>query len=338
MSDIKKIAPLFDAIASRSVLIIGDVMIDAYLWGKVDRISPEAPVPIVSITRRESLLGGAANVALNIKSLEAIPYLCSVVGNDARGEEFIELLKAENISPVGIIKSDYRKTTVKFRILGNNTQLLRVDEENDHDLSASESKMLIDKVINTLDLKPIDVIILQDYNKGVLSPSVIDQVLRLAAERNIRVVVDPKKRNFDRYIGVTLFKPNLKEIREGMRMELVPGDAAQLEKAVSHLQQQLQAEMILVTLGEKGMMLRHQTDGYYTLHAEPAHKRHIADVSGAGDTVISVVAVCLAAGADTAQMVFLANLAGSIVCEYAGVVPVDKNRLMKEAIALSQTH
>ncbi|MDP2423053.1 MAG: bifunctional ADP-heptose synthase, partial [Bacteroidales bacterium] len=292
----EELTPIFNEFNKQKVLIVGDVMIDAYIWGKVERISPEAPVPVVSVTRRENMLGGAANVARNIKALGATPLLCSVTGNDAKGKEFIELMRSEGIDPIGIVTSQKRITTTKFRVIGNNTQMLRVDEEVDHDLDSHETSMLLQRVEQLLLHNNINVILLQDYNKGVLSAPVIDALLKLANKRQIPIVVDPKKKNFERYVGVKLFKPNMKELREGVNSDLSIENEAPLLAAIMQLQQQQQLEMVMVTMSEKGMVLRYKNDGYYLVHQQPAHLRSIADVSGAGDTVISVAALCVAIG------------------------------------------
>ncbi|MEZ5194940.1 MAG: bifunctional ADP-heptose synthase [Bacteroidales bacterium] len=213
---------LFDSFSDLTVLIIGDVMVDSYLWGGVERISPEAPVPIVSVKKRENRLGGAANVALNIKSLGAKPILFSVIGNDQKGNEFIGLLEEQQMDTSGIIISNDRITTTKFRVIGNKVQLLRVDEEIDSELNEKDQKALFDRFEDLIGRHKIDVIIFQDYDKGVISEDVIHWVIARANELGIPVSVDPKKRNFGFYTNVTLFKPNLKELKEGLSIEFDP--------------------------------------------------------------------------------------------------------------------
>ncbi len=333
-----ELANIFDGFLQKKVLIVGDVMIDAYIWGKVDRISPEAPVPVVSVTRRENLMGGAANVALNIKALGAVPLLCSVAGQDAKGREFMELLHHEGIPDQGIVISQNRITTTKFRVIGNNAQLLRVDEESEHDLDSHEANALLQKINQCIKQHKVDVMLLQDYDKGVLCAEMIDSLIEIAKQNNIPVVVDPKKKNFERYRGVKLFKPNLKELREGMKSKCLSESNEQLHQAIEHLQEKQELEMVMVTLSEKGMVLRYKNKDFFKIHYEPAHLRRISDVSGAGDTVISVAALCVASAVDPPLMCFLANLAGGIVCEYAGVVPINGERLMKEALALAKNN
>jgi rfaE bifunctional protein kinase chain/domain len=318
----------------KQVLILGDVMIDSYLRGKVDRISPEAPVPVVRLHKRENLLGGAANVALNVKSMGAVPLLCSLIGTDQRGNEFVELLRQDGISDKGILRSQDRITTIKFRIIGNNFQMLRVDEEMDTDLSQEEEELLIEHVTNLLDTEEISVIILQDYNKGILTRMVIERILEEAAHRGIPVTVDPKKKNFEVYKGVTLFKPNLKEMREGLKTDVDASDVQSLREAAIKLQQKQNIHSVMVTLSERGVYYRNQTEEAPAEVIVPAHLRNISDVSGAGDTVISVASLCVAIKSSAQLLVSLSNLAGGLVCEQVGVVPVDRLRLQKEALEL----
>ncbi len=323
----KSIQQLFEEFRKVNVLIIGDVMIDAYLWGKVDRISPEAPVPIVSVTKRENRLGGAANVAINIQSLGATPILCSVIGNDLNGRTFIELLQQMNMTADGLVQSPERPTTRKTRVIGNNYQMLRVDEERDEDVSASDRKRLLSRISNILAKDNIDVIIIEDYDKGVISKALIEQVVKLAKQNKIPVAVDPKKRNFNHYRNITLFKPNLKELREGMKLDLEKERLEEIIAAVQKIRKDHQLDTVLLTLSDRGILLIN--DNHETLL--PAHIRNIADVSGAGDTVISVAALCLAVNTDVVKMATLANLAGGLVCEKVGVVPVEKEQLLAEA-------
>lgn len=313
-------------------MIIGDVMVDAYLYGAVDRISPEAPVPVVSLKNRVNMLGGAANVALNIKSLGAEPLLFSVIGSDHKGSEFLELLKNEKISQAGIIQSPERITTAKFRIIGGKNQMLRVDEEITSDISTASEDLLIQKISQTLLKDDIRIIIFQDYNKGVITPRIIEEVEKLAAAKNIPIAVDPKKKNFNVFRNTRLFKPNLKELREGLHADFPVSDREALEKSMALLQEQNKHEIIMVTLGDHGIATRFLKDSSYRFQIQKAHVRNISDVSGAGDTVISMAALCTALDCEPEVSAFLANLAGGIVCEYVGVVPVNKQRLIDEVL------
>lgn len=320
---------LFIRFNSLTALIIGDVMIDAYYWGKVERISPEAPVPVVQVQKKENRLGGAANVALNVKNLGAKAIICSVVGDGSKGDIFRSTLKENNFSTEGIIDSPERMTTVKTRVISQGHHLIRVDEEITTNLSATDERHLIDCIKNILKKEKVDVIIFEDYNKGVLTEKVITTVVALAREMNIPTAVDPKKDNFFAYKGVTLFKPNLKELREGLNLEIDKSDFESIKKAMVKLEDTLHNSISMVTLSEQGVISK-DASGFYH---ETAHPREILDVSGAGDTVISVASLALAAKASTHLFSSLANLAGGLVCEKVGVVPIDKEQLLLEAQA-----
>ena len=325
----KELKRIFDSFNHMNVLIIGDVMVDSYLWGDVSRISPEAPVPIVSVNKRENRLGGAANVGLNIKSMGANPILCSVVGDDLKGKDFVELLGRENLSTEGIIQSKERITTTKFRVIGNKMQLLRVDEEMDNTISEKDTEQLISLFLKIIENNKIDVVIFQDYDKGVISPTLIDKVINEARQRSIPVVVDPKKKNFDAYRNVTLFKPNLKELKEGLNINFDATEKEQLKSVVRELKIRQSSDIVMVTLSEDGVFVDYSINGEKGINIIPSHVRSIADVSGAGDTVISVASLCIAAKIDPLSMAEISNMAGGLVCEEAGVVPVNKELLLQ---------
>lgn len=318
---------LFDSFNNLNILIIGDVMLDAYLWGKVERISPEAPVPIVNVNKKESRLGGAANVALNIKALGAKPIVCSIIGDDIEGSELINLFNVEHITSDYIIKINNRKTTVKTRVIAQNQQVLRIDAETETEISKNESDSVLDKFSQILDNNQIDAIIFQDYDKGLITPYLIDEVSKSAKAKNIPIIVDPKKRNFLAYHKVDVFKPNLKELKEGLKVNFDAKNPDELKKNVQLLRNKIEAKGILLTLSELGVYAMDNEKDSLT----PAHIRSIADVSGAGDTVISVVAVCIASGLSIFEAAKLGNLAGGLVCEEVGVVPINKALLLKEA-------
>jgi len=315
---------LFDKIAGLKVLVIGDVMVDSYIWGKVSRISPEAPVPVVLAEKKEKRLGGAANVALNVQALGATPIPCAIVGDDINGEFFLNRLKERGIPSKGVITSRERETTVKERVLSGSHQLLRVDSESDKEMSHIEQKAMLAHIKNLL--PESDVVIFQDYDKGVINKTIIAETIKSANELNIPTVVDPKKRNFLDYKGTTLFKPNLKELREGMEIDVNPEDMDSIKAGAQALQDALECQMVMVTLSEHGVYIKDNGES----HLIPAHVRQISDVSGAGDTVISVVACGLAAGLEAHKTAALANLAGGLVCEHVGVVPIDKSDLINE--------
>jgi len=315
---------LFQEFSTKKVLIVGDAMIDAYMWGEVNRMSPEAPVPVVEITKHENRLGGAANVALNLKALGAIPILCSVVGTGNRGILFEELMDEANLSTAGILSTNKRKTTIKTRVIAGNKHQLRIDEEETYPITqATEFLKLTESLMHD-----IDVIILQDYNKGVLTPEVIEGVIAAANTKGIPTIVDPKKQNFNSYKNCTIFKPNLAEIKAGMNIEFNANNVAEIEKASAELRTQLAAKGVLLTLSERGICINSEKEFKHT----PAFKCNIIDVSGAGDTVISVASLCLASGMDYTDLSVLSTLAGGIVCEEVGVVPINKEKLLTQAI------
>jgi rfaE bifunctional protein kinase chain/domain len=324
----EEIERIFNSFANKRVLVIGDVMLDSYWWGKVDRISPEAPVPIVNISKREYRLGGAANVALNLKKLGADPVICSVIGRDIDGEVFLRLLAEDDISSAGITYSETRPTTVKTRVLGNKNQLLRIDTEEDKQISGDETLKLAER-IRTL-MNDADLIIFEDYDKGVISEELINEIVKEANSSNIPVAVDPKKRNFLSYRNVTLFKPNLRELAGGLKLDLDGASSEEeIHDAAAELQKRLQVKHSLITLSERGVYITEESgDG----HLIPAHIRNIYDVSGAGDTVISVAALALMSNAPIETVAAIANLAGGLVCEKVGVVPIEKEELLQAAL------
>lgn len=318
-----------DAFKGKKVLIAGDVMLDAYIMGRVERLSPEAPVPVVNIEDTDLRLGGAANVALNIKALGAIPLLCSVIGDDKEADDFTGLLKAGGMDSEGIVRSEKRKTTTKTRILGNRHQMLRLDQEVLSDISPEENKRLLEVYSRHID--SCDVVILEDYNKGVLTEHNIPLLIDIALKAGKPVAVDPKKKNFLAYKRVTLFKPNLKEIREGLNSDKNLKQREHLIEAVNRLNAELGNTYTMVTLSEDGVLITDHTHFDFI----PAHVRHIADVSGAGDTVISVASLCLACGMDMHTLAELSNLAGGLVCEESGVVPINVEKLKTESAYLN---
>ena len=314
---------LFDEFNSKKVLILGDSMIDTYMWGDINRMSPEAPVPVVEINKHENRLGGAANVALNLKALGATPILCSVIGDGNRGNLFKKLMQEAKLSTDGILFTSGRKTTTKTRVIAQLKHQVRVDEEDTHPIQ-NEDEFL--KIVTTL-ISDIDVIILQDYNKGVLTQKIIEGVIEMANAKNIPTIVDPKKQNFTSYKNCTIFKPNLAEIKAGMNIDFDADNVSEIEKASSELRETLNVKGILLTLSRRGICINTSEEFKHT----PAFKRNIIDVSGAGDTVISVASLCLASDVDLVNLSVLSTLAGGIVCEDVGVVPINKEKLLGEA-------
>jgi D-glycero-beta-D-manno-heptose-7-phosphate kinase len=301
-------------------------MLDSYIWGSVDRISPEAPVPIVRVKKKDVRLGGAANVALNVKALGATPIVCALIGNDDEGKKLLQCLQERQISAEGIVASVDRPTTVKTRIIASEQHVVRVDEEDDLIANANEEHLLLKQI--TKILPTCHAVIFEDYDKGVLNPTIIESTINQAELLGIPTIVDPKKRNFLAYKNVTLFKPNLKELREGLKVEIESGKQDQVEKAVTILKQKLNAKGVMLTLSEHGLYI----DFNNSQIKLPAHARKIADVSGAGDTVVSIAALCVAIKLPVQTIASLSNLGGGLVCQHVGVVPIDKKELLQEAI------
>jgi len=321
----QSVSELINGFSRLKVLIIGDLMIDSYTWGRVSRISPEAPVPVVNVIRRESRLGGAGNVVLNIASLGATAVICSVIGDDAPGRELQKIILDANLSTDGLIVEPNRMTTVKERIIAGSQQVVRVDSETENSISLSSQQALLAHIKDSM--SDVDVIIFEDYDKGVLSAELIQSVISMAKENNIPTVVDPKRKNFFAYQGATLFKPNLHELRDGLGLMPTDFDADHLAETVRKFKVSQEFSGVFVTLSERGVYIDFENDQ----HLIPAHIRQISDVSGAGDTVISIAACVLALGGSTEQIASLANLGGGLVCESLGVVPIDLALLRKEA-------
>lgn len=320
----QSVEEVFNAFSQLKVLIVGDVMIDAYIWGAVERISPEAPVPVVRATRRDYRLGGAANVALNIEAMGASSILCAVVGNDEAGDNLISRLKEKGMDSSGIVVSNQRPTTVKTRVLSGHQHVVRVDEETDSELSREEESQLIASI--EMLIPTVDVIVFEDYDKGVITEQVIARTIAMAKQQNKPTVVDPKKRHFLSYKGVSMFKPNFKELKEGLKIELDKNNQEGIEAAVKTLMETIECDGALITLSERGVFINSNGEE----HLVPAHRREISDVSGAGDTVISVVALAIALQLKPYQIAALSNLAGGLVCEHVGVVPINKQDLLEE--------
>ena len=317
---------IFEKFSNKKIAVLGDVMIDAYLRGSVSRISPEAPVPIIELQKAESRLGGAANVALNLLSLGAQPIICSLIGDDDGGKDFMALLDSRSLSKEGIILDEQRKTTIKTRVIGGNQHLLRIDNEDGSPINSNQENEIIERVKEILD-SGVDALIIEDYNKGLLTGKVIESVIDYANVLGIIITVDPKRDNFFAYKNVTLFKPNLKELKEGLNVDFnLENDRVNFENAIDKLENRLNNKISFITLSEHGVFIKKDNDKSYV----PAHLRKISDVSGAGDTVISVATLCLTLGLDVKTVAEIANLAGGLVCEQSGVVPINKDRLQEE--------
>jgi rfaE bifunctional protein kinase chain/domain len=290
-------------------------------------MSPEAPVPIVAVNKVERRLGGAGNVVANLQSLAAIPLVATIIGKDSAGDQIIDLLSKNEINSHYIIRSENRTTTEKIRIINQTEHIVRCDFEQENDINEQEEIALFSMIENCLQQHPIKVIVLQDYNKGVLTATLIEKVINLAREKNIPVTVDPKKKNFFSYKNATLFKPNLKEVKEALDMEVDALNDQSLTDVATRLLELLQCENIFITLSEHGAFYMNKNNESHHLKAHP---RNIVDVSGAGDTVISVASLCIGNNFSMAETAALANLAGGLVCEEAGVASLSWQQLMAE--------
>ena len=307
---------IFEQFVNQKVLVIGDAMLDAYMWGNIYRQSPEADVSVVDIEKHEKRLGGAANVAKNIASLGATPILCSVIGENDQG--FFELMNKQGLYTKGVLQEN-RKTTIKTRIISNNKHQLRLDEEDLFNIQSEQT--FIDNTIKLME--GVSVIIFQDYNKGVLTPTVIKKIISTAKSKQIPIAVDPKKENFWAYQGVDLFKPNLKELNDACGTKFSANEISRIKKETKKLQKKLNAKNILLTLSENGIFFL-QDESFH----QAAFERNIVDVSGAGDSVIAAAALGLSLEITAQELCTISNSAGGLVCEKAGVVPVQKENLL----------
>lgn len=321
---------LFNSMNNLHVVVVGDVMLDNYWWGDVERISPEGPVPIVALKKRESRLGGAANVALNCKALGAKVTLASVVGDDKDGALLAQLAADAGIDTRLINYSGQRPTTTKTRVISRNQQMMRLDDEISDELFVEEEHPFIDKVLRFLQMEKPDVLIFEDYNKGLLKENVIARITAHCNEIGMVTAVDPKKKNFLAFKDVTIFKPNLKEVREGLNIAVDNVTQPELAQVHQQLQQTLNHQITFITLSEKGVFYNNAD----TIGIIPSHIRNIADVSGAGDTVIATATLVYAITKNAKLMAEISNIAGGLVCEEVGVVPIDKALLMEECAKL----
>jgi rfaE bifunctional protein kinase chain/domain len=304
----------------KRIAIIGDMMLDGYFWGDVKRISPEAPVPVLEVEEEFFRFGGAANVALNIAALGGIPIPIGVIGDDSYGAIFSSLLNDSKISADGILIDDTRPTTTKTRVIADSQHVVRIDKESKEYLNSKMEGKIFDYVKKNIN--DLDGIILQDYNKGVLTESLITKIVNEANESKKLITVDPKFENFWSYKNVTVFKPNRKEAEEKLGLKITSSEDVSF--AGSKLLEKLNAQYILLTLGDEGIAVFEKGRAEKRM---PTKARKVADVSGAGDTVISTLTLSLAAGADILEASYLANYAGGIVCGEVGIVPVNKEKL-----------
>jgi rfaE bifunctional protein kinase chain/domain len=317
---------LFDSFRAIKVGVVGDVMLDTYMWGHVERISPEAPVPVVSLDQKEQRIGGAGNVALNVQSLGAKAWVISVTGKDEAAEELSKLYESSGIDGSYMIRSASRLTTNKTRIISRNQQMMRLDAEITTDLNTDDESALLKTFENFLKKEKPQIVVLEDYNKGVLTENVIHQVIAMCKAAGVLTAVDPKRKHFFEYKGADIFKPNLKEVKEALNLLFTDADPALLQKIHFEINQVLRHDISFITLSEKGVFYQQDKNSAVI----PSHLRNVSDVSGAGDTVIAVAALVYAATKNVHLMAEMANIAGGLVCEVVGTAAIDKEKLMHE--------
>jgi rfaE bifunctional protein kinase chain/domain len=323
MSELKSI---FERIEKLKVGVFGDVMLDSYIWGKVERISPEAPVPVITLQKKEHRIGGAANVALNARSLGAEVFIISVMGDDDEAKQLEKLFKENELNTHYTDKSKDRVTTNKTRILSRNQQMMRLDEEVTDDLNMQDEKKLISRLEKFIAQEDPDVLIFEDYNKGVLTEKVIKHAIDLCKQSGVITAVDPKRKKFFDYKGVDIFKPNLSEVKDALNILFEEADTVKLREIHEELKKNLQHNISLITLSEKGIF--YQQDSMAAIIS--SHVRNIADVSGAGDSVIAVASLVYTATKNPHLMAEIANIAGGLVCEEVGTIAIQKEILLKE--------
>lgn len=317
---------LFKKFSSIKAGVIGDVMLDTYIWGNVERISPEAPVPVVSLKNKDHRIGGAGNVALNIQSLGAKPFVLSVTGDDDDADKLNSLFASQNINGNYCIRSKGRITTNKTRVISRNQHMMRLDAEITNDLCREDEEELIELFEQFVEKEKPDVVVLEDYNKGVLTEALIQVVISICKKNGIVTAADPKRKNFLQYKGVDIFKPNLKEVKEALNLLFTDVNLKLLQDIHSELHHLLHNKISFITLSEKGVFYQEET----TPAIIPSHLRNIADVSGAGDTVIAVASLVYTVTKNVHLMAEAANIAGGLVCEEVGTVAIDKQKLLHE--------
>lgn len=321
----RRLTELKNNFKGKRIAIIGDMMLDIYFWGDVKRISPEAPVPVVEVENEFFRFGGAANCALNIASLGGIPEPIGVIGYDSFGTIFNSLLSDANIPSGGIMIDETRPTTGKTRVIADKQHVVRIDKESNLNLNSNLNEKILQHLEEIID--SLNGIILQDYNKGVFTESLITRIINLANSKNILVTVDPKFHNFFSFKNVTVFKPNRKEAEDVLGMKIKSDD--DISKAGNILLEKLDAKNVLLTLGSEGIAVFQKGASERRM---PTKARKVADVSGAGDTVISTLTLALASGADIFEASYLANYAGGIVCGEVGIVPIEADKLFSTII------
>lgn len=317
----RRLLKFVDRFSKARILVVGDVMLDHYIWGNVSRISPEAPVPVVNVTKENVLLGAAANVVNNIHSLGGAVNVCGVIGHDDAGRQLVHMLRTQGVDTDGLITENRRPTTIKTRIIAHSQQVVRFDRETKQGIEKDTHKRMFDFVKQRMD-DGLDAIILSDYCKGVVTKDLVRDIVKLARKKDIIVSVDPKVNHFGIYSGVTILTPNTKEASVGSRIDIE--DEKSLLKAGDLLLSRLKCSAILITRGEHGMSL-FERDGRITHIATVA--REVFDVTGAGDTVISVLTLAMAAGAGMVDAAKISNFAAGVVVGVVGTATVKPEEL-----------
>jgi D-beta-D-heptose 7-phosphate kinase/D-beta-D-heptose 1-phosphate adenosyltransferase len=307
---------------SARVLVVGDFILDQFIWGRVNRISPEAPVPVVQVDRESFMPGGALNVAHNILTLGGQVYPSGVVGRDLFGRMLVKVMKNHHVDTGGVVYDAGRPTTQKTRIIAHSQQVVRFDREKAGEVSPKDYARLL-KFLRSK-IRAVDGIILEDYGKGVVTPALIREAVKLARAHRKFILVDPKEKNFPYYKGVTAITPNRKEAYGGLG-HAGEADGLPLEKVGHQLIQKLHCRMVLITLGEEGMALFEKGKKEVRI---PTAAREVFDVSGAGDTVIAVFALCLAVGANAREAAYISNLGAGIVVGKLGTATISPDELL----------
>ncbi len=326
---IKRLNTLRSKFKGLKIAVVGDMMLDCYFRGDVKRISPEAPVPVVEVENEFYRFGGAANVALNVLKLGGIPSPIGVIGYDNYGTIFSSLINESGILDEGIIVDESRPTTAKTRVIADSQHVVRIDKESKQYLNRETQNKIFSYIQGNI--KQFDGIILQDYNKGVLTPSLIEKIIALANENKVLITVDPKFNNFFAYKNVTVFKPNRKEAEDVLGIKIKNDE--DISEVGKKLLEKLNAKNILLTLGEGGIAVFEKG---MTEKRMPTKARKVADVSGAGDTVISTLTMAIATGANIFEASYLANYAGGLVCEEVGIVPIELDKLFDTVLEESK--
>lgn len=321
--DTRSLGRYIERFSQVKALVVGDIILDHYIWGKVNRISPEAPVPVVDVTSESFMLGGAANVLNNIISLGGNVDICGVIGHDETGRRVIQELRGKGVMTDGVIVEDKRPTTKKTRIIANSQQVVRFDRERREKISKDTQMIMLNYIRERID--QFKIIIISDYAKGVITQELVKELSNITSSRSIKIVVDPKPRHFRYYRDVSVITPNSHEasLASGIEIE----DDETLQRAGRRLLDMLNSDAILITRGEHGMSLFERNGN---ISHVPTTAKEVFDVTGAGDTVVGTFALAIAAGASMIEAAIIANHAAGIVVGTIGATPVERSSLERE--------